>query len=293
MSKLLELKRSDQCATCGAELPVGTTAYWYKSERVTRCVSCHPGEVDQTQATAESTKPTAAPSEDVAGASANAEYRKRAARERRRQEKQVERDAAWRTKVKSEHRLLGPIVTVFTPKPVVTESQATKAWKVGAEGEERVAEVLTGVPGIEVLHDRQWPGTRSANIDHVVVGPSGVFVVDAKKYRGRLEVVDKGTLFRPDWRLRVNGRDQTKLVESMLAQVHAVRGALSELAGTVPVSGVLCFTGAVWELIPRPKTVKDVTVLWPLKLPQFVTAPGSVDVAATATHLRSVLAPAR
>jgi hypothetical protein len=63
----------------------------------------------------------------------------------------------------------------------------------------------------------------------------------------------------------------------------------------VPVSGVLCFIGADWGLFGprRVKTLKDVTMLWPLKLPDLVTATGTVDVATTAAHLRSALKPAR
>lgn len=34
--------------------------------------------------------------------------------------------------------------------------------------------------GYFCLHDCQWPGSRSANIDHVVIGPAGVLVIDDK-----------------------------------------------------------------------------------------------------------------
>jgi Nuclease-related domain len=295
MSKLLELRRDDRCASCGTALPAGTTAYWLKSERVTKCVSCHDAAFDQSQSSpGGSASDLGSPPPDVAGGSANAEYLKRADRERRRQEQAVAEDAEWREKVKSEQRLLGPVVAAFTPKPVVAETQSTKAWKTGAEGEERVAEVLTDVAGIEVLHDRRWPGTRSSNIDHIVIGPAGVFVIDAKKYQGRIELVDKGSFFKPDWRLYVNGRNETKRVDSMHAQVEAVRGVLSQHTET-PVFGVLCFIGADWGLFgPRKlKTLHGVTMLWPLKLPEFVTTDGSVDVAATAAFLRSALKPAR
>lgn len=153
--------------------------------------------------------------------------------------------------------------------------------------------MLAGVAGIAVLHDRRWPGTRSANIDHIVVAPSGVFVVDAKQYEGKVEIVDKGSWLRSDWRLYVNGRNQTKLADSVLAQAEGVRGALAHFAD-VPVSGVRCFIGAEWGVSgPRKaKTLQGVTVLWPLKLPELVSAAGAVDVAATAAHLRTVLKPA-
>lgn len=196
--------------------------------------------------------------------------------------------------MKTEHWLVGPMVAAFTPKPVVAETQSTTAWKTGAEGEERVGEVRADVAGSEVLHDRHWPGTRNANLDHIVVGPSGVFVIDAKKYQGKIELVDKGSWLKSDRRLYVNGRNETKRVDSMLAQVDAVRGVLGTFID-VPVSGVLCFVGADWGLFgPRKvETLKDVTMLWPLKLPDFVTPPSTVDVATVAAHRRSALKPAR
>ena len=36
--------------------------------------------------------------------------------------------------------------------------------------------------GFHVLEDRLWPGSRSANVDFVIVGPSGVIIVDAKSW---------------------------------------------------------------------------------------------------------------
>jgi hypothetical protein len=45
-----------------------------------------------------------------------------------------------------------------------------------------------------VLHDLAVPGSR-ANIDHLVIGPGGVFVVDSKLYSGRLQLGADGSLW--------------------------------------------------------------------------------------------------
>jgi Nuclease-related domain len=42
--------------------------------------------------------------------------------------------------------------------------------------------------GYQVFHDLAVPGSP-ANVDHLVVGPSGVYVIDSKRYRGRLRYV--------------------------------------------------------------------------------------------------------
>jgi len=61
-------------------------------------------------------------------------------------------------------------------------------WARGAAGERATAALLENLPGRHwvVLHDLALPGSR-ANIDHLVIGPTGVWVVDTKAYRARLD----------------------------------------------------------------------------------------------------------
>jgi hypothetical protein len=277
VAKLITLSRDGRCALCSCDLPSGEQAWWSPKRVV--CVSCHDAAAPESPAAARN--------------SARAEYERRSMRERARQEKAVADDAAWRDSVVEQHPVVGRIATFFTPRPSVVETQPTTAWATGAAGEERVAEVLADVAGIEVLHDRRVPGGR-ANIDHIVVGPAGVFVIDAKKYTGKVEAVDKGSFFHADWRLLVNGRDQTKLVDGVLRQIEVVRGVLGDELSAVPVHGVLCFVGAEWGIIMRSKTVKTVTALWPTKLPEHVTQEGahSAVMGAIAVRLRDGLRPA-
>jgi hypothetical protein len=70
------------------------------------------------------------------------------------------------------------------------------AWRQGAAGERRTARLLGPLErhGWAVLHDLAVPGSR-ANIDHLVIGPGGVFVIDSKQYRGRLQLDSSGRLW--------------------------------------------------------------------------------------------------
>jgi hypothetical protein len=70
------------------------------------------------------------------------------------------------------------------------------AWRRGAAGERRTARLLDPLEraGWAVLHDLALPGSR-ANIDHLVIGPGGVFVIDSKYYRGRLQLDGCGLLW--------------------------------------------------------------------------------------------------
>jgi hypothetical protein len=57
-------------------------------------------------------------------------------------------------------------------------------WWRGAAGERATAALLDHLPARTwvVLHDRRLPGSR-ANLDHLVIGPSGVWVLDTKTTR--------------------------------------------------------------------------------------------------------------
>jgi Nuclease-related domain len=48
---------------------------------------------------------------------------------------------------------------------------------------------MADVAEIHALHDRRVSGSR-ANIDLFVIGPAGVFVIDAKRYEGQICIRD-------------------------------------------------------------------------------------------------------
>ena len=98
---------------------------------------------------------------------------------------------------------------------------STRAWDAGAVGERIVADKLSElVPhGWYVLHDVHWPGRPKANLDHVLVGPGGVVVVDSKNWTGEVKVAS-GVL----WQGRYA---RTQAVEGALAQCAAVASVLA------------------------------------------------------------------
>jgi len=83
--------------------------------------------------------------------------------------------------------MFGLMVAVGLVK-TFTEPTHLTAWAIGARGERETEAALERLPeGFVHLHDRRIPGTR-ANIDHVVIGPTGVFVIESKRMVGRLRV---------------------------------------------------------------------------------------------------------
>ena len=64
-------------------------------------------------------------------------------------------------------------------------SEQARTWQRGAQGERRTARLLRRLPrhGFVVFHDLAVPGSQ-ANVDHLVIGPTGVFVIDSKQWTG-------------------------------------------------------------------------------------------------------------
>lgn len=131
-------------------------------------------------------------------------------------------------------------------------------WERGAVGEVQVAKALEALPqSWIVLHDLAWPGRQRANLDHVVIGPGGVVVVDAKNWSGRIEVQDDVLL--------QNGRRREAAVESAASAVMALKPLVPVPASCV---GVLCFVSDE----PLAETVRDVTVCSTANLTAMLTS---------------------
>ena len=242
----IRLRYKATCATCNTELAVSTYAWWDTTAKTATCERCHDS--------AEASKSTL--ERGTAGGSAQREHdRRKAERERNIQEA---------------HPRLGRLILALTDDP-----QTTTAWAKGAAGERRLGTQLDDLEaaGALALHDRRIPRSRG-NIDHLVIAPSGIFVIDTKQYRGQVKKRDVGGLFRRDDRVFVGRRDCTRLVEAMPKQVTAVRDAAGELLGDLPVIPALCFVAAEWRLFARPFVVREVWVGWPRALGALIRQPG-------------------
>lgn len=112
-----------------------------------------------------------------------------------------------------------------------------------------------------------------------MIAPAGLFVVDAKRYDGALQIRDKGGLFRSDERLYVGGRDCSHLADNMGWQVSAVETLLGSVERTVTVTPVLCFLGVEWPLLFRPDSYRGVRIDSPKSLRKLITARPALNAA--------------
>ncbi len=236
--KKIPLRYSAVCTICGIDLPPRTFAWWDTVSKSTTCVVC----VSNTGLV--TGDPFAPPpmATSKAGSSAFDQYRMRAN--------------------PPDSRLLHAASIAVSPR-------TTTAWLKGARGEQAVANRLDSLPRTIAIHDRRVPGTK-ANIDHIAVTPSGVWVIDTKYYSGKLEK----RLTSSGWSLFVAGRNRDRLASGVIKQVAVVEAACSSVA---VVKGALCFYDVTASLLFRPFRVKGVAVHTLRTLTKSLSAAGPLD----------------
>ena len=286
----MNLRYAGTCRACGQALAAGTRAVYDSATRTVSCVQCPSAtttnDTDAAEATdSDSTLDRATDSaldrasdsdpaldRGIAGASAQRRYELLSDRREKR--------------IRENHPRLGGILLALSDEP-----QRITAWQKGAHGETILGRRLDTLTqqGVQVLHDRRIPGTK-ANIDHIAVGPRGVFVIDAKRYTGAPSLRTSGGLFEPRReRLMVGTRDCTHLVGGVHRQVSLVENALGAAGFTdIPVFGMLCFVEADWPLLGGDFLIDNVEVLWPKRAAKRITAPGSFDADTAARVARAL-----
>ncbi len=252
--KRMRLRYVGTCVRCGLALPKGADALYCHTTRTVRCVECSTVGAGGERSRIDG---------GVAGASAIREF--------------VRRKAARESRVKGRlGNLVGGVVLALSGEP-----QSTRAWERGAFGEQQLAEALAEVIDLRALHDRRVPGTRG-NIDHLLIAPAGVFVVDAKLYKGEIRIRDRGGLFRSDDRLYVGRRDCSHLAENMGSQVESVRRVLesADLEVMPPITPVLCFVDGEWPLLWPPESYRGVRLEGKRSIKKLITRDRVLDVEA-------------
>lgn len=148
------------------------------------------------------------------------------------------------------------------------------ALKLGRDGERVVAEVLSEQvrKGNAVFHDVVGP---NFNLDHVIVAPQGVFVIETK-------TLSKPT--RPDAYVTFDGKDlrvdshalDRDPIEQTLSEIRWLKDLLRESTGTdIPVKGLIVFPG--WFVKSDHSNVdRKVWVMNPKGVDGFITAGHSI-----------------
>ena len=271
-ARQLKIRREDTCVRCAAVLPVGTEAWWDKTARTVTCTDCF-------AASAADAAPVP-PQDELNCEDAGANLDRESDRRRRNREQRT----------RAAHPHLGGLLLAMRGTP-----QHEAVFHQGAVAERAVAESLrmrTGEQGVITLHNRRMPGGRG-DIDHIAIAPSGVYVIDTKDWKGKVEI-ERPWFGSP--KLLIGRRDRTGLIDGLERQLTVVRTALDQLGHqSVPLPGALCFTKADLPLL-RPQEFRGHMLLYRRALAKRLNREGPLDparVEALARQLAVALPSAR
>ncbi|MFD8934656.1 UvrD-helicase domain-containing protein [Streptomyces sp. NPDC059578] len=116
--------------------------------------------------------------------------------------------------------------------------EQARRWELASEGERKVAAQLLVLVarGWRLLVDRKWPGTRTANVDMLLVGPGGVFVLDVKNWRSAPQTTGG--------RLSVDGEPRDEHATKLLVVTKVAESAVASLGmSPVAVQPLMVFAG--------------------------------------------------
>ncbi|RSS89976.1 NERD domain-containing protein [Streptomyces sp. WAC05292] len=183
----------------------------------------------------------------------------------------------------------GPSTAERVKAKLLRQSSDWDTWYTGLEGERKVGRELARLSslGWRVLHGIQK--NNGGDIDHLLIGPGGVFSINTKTHRG-------ASVWVGDAMVKVNGGKPHPYAAASKAEADYVRGVLERYCDfEVPVEPVLVFVGveslrrAATQYAVRVYQDRDVAALGPLS-GKFT--PEQVDsVYAVARHRRAWLRP--
>ena len=122
-----------------------------------------------------------------------------------------------------------------------------RAWRRGAAGERVTAWWLGRLPDGWHLFNDVPVGQRGANIDHVVIGPAGVFTINAKNLTGKVWVSPT--------EVRHNGHRTDFLRKSVYEATRASKLLSAATETNVDVQPVLAILADDWTIVGRPADV--------------------------------------
>jgi hypothetical protein len=152
-------------------------------------------------------------------------------------------------------------------------SEDARNWRRGARGERRTARLLNRLTdrGWVVFHDLAVPGSR-ANVDHLAIGSSGIFLIDSKYWRGRLMFAPDGTLWHGSYPLTAAiatiGFEAAAIAEALGTPSSAVEPLLVIHGSTIPWGEQ--FLGGV-GILPGRQLVPTLLALPPRLSDQQIT----------------------
>ena len=168
-----------------------------------------------------------------------------------------------------------PLARFFGLSPLGPESVV---WYLGAKGEQAVGSLLETLPQEWTVFHALPVGARDSGIDHVVVGPAGIFTINSKHHHGKSVWVAGSTVM-------VAGRETRYVRDAEFEAARVTRLVKQRMPRIVPARPVVALVDPQQLTIrerPANVTVIDARKLpgWLLSLPPVLAWPERMEITA-------------
>ncbi len=151
-----------------------------------------------------------------------------------------------------------------------------KSWNKGIKGESIVAGHLNQLPKDHfIFNDVKFPGSYG-NLDHIVVGPKGIYVIETKNYSGFFLIRDKEWFYKSGKTIKKAHSQPGKqvLVNAMSLRKFLIDNGVN--MDGVWVNSIVTLLDNNFKIEEKPR---NYNVLFPSTIPQFIqNSNGKVDV---------------
>lgn len=142
-----------------------------------------------------------------------------------------------------------------------------KSWNKGIEGEKTVAHYLNQLPeNYFIFNDLKFPGSYG-NLDHVVIGPNGIFVIETKNYDGFFIVKEDGWYYKKGNYIK---ESQSQPGKQVMRNVMSLKKFLEKnnvnMYG-VWIDPIVTLVNNNFKINEKPKNYK---VLYPSAIPEYI-----------------------
>lgn len=142
-----------------------------------------------------------------------------------------------------------------------------KSWVKGLEGENIVLEQLNRLPkDYFVFHDITLP-RGYGNIDHIVIGPTGLFVIETKNYSGKFRIIgDQWYRYKNNQYSKMEKNPGKQLIINIL-QLKSFLEEANISKSKVYANGIVALVQKNYSITRQPENYK---VCSPSEIPDYI-----------------------
>jgi len=142
-----------------------------------------------------------------------------------------------------------------------------KSWNKGIVGEKTVASYLNQLPeNYIIFNDVKFPGSYG-NLDHIVIGPNGIFVIETKNYDGHFIVKEDGWYYQKgDYITESKSQPGTQVMRNVISLKKFLENNKINM-NHVWIEPIVTLVNENFELQDKPKYY---SVLNPRAIPKYI-----------------------